>query len=207
VQNVNMLTNGQITPNPKVLPHDFLGRLSALSELSELGLENTVIDKEDWHNIARFLALKYVNLGRSNISDEGVDFLSRLPSLDTVSMDDAREITDKSLPAFSRMVTLTNLKLGSAKLTDDGLRQLSPPQLTILELQGVKLTSRCATAFGQMPKLQILLLDWTNVDDQALEQLAGLPDLQHLQLQATKATREGVARFREAHPNCTVTGP
>jgi hypothetical protein len=207
VQNVNMLTNGTITPNPKVLPTDFLARLSALSEIGDLGLENTVIDPEDWHNIANFPGLKYVLLGRSNITDDDVSFLSGLPNLDTVSMSDARKITDKALPAFSRMNKLTNLKLDDTKLTDDGLQELFLPQLEILELQGVKLTSRSAAALKRMSGLRVLLLDWTNIDDAALEPLGELPSLEHLQLQATKVTRDGVARFREAHPTCAVTGP
>ncbi len=208
VQHVNMLTDGFIKREKKELPDDFLARLAALPEILSLGLENTIIAEPDWRNISKFPKLQYVLLGHSNITDDGVKYLSQLPELDTLSMGNTREITDAAIPHISKMPKLTNLKLGSTNITDQGLRKLAPvSKLDILELPNLKVTSVGVESLKNIPSLKIVTLDWTNVDDQALDFLAVLPNLQVLQLSRTQVTAAGMQRFREQHPNCAVTGP
>jgi hypothetical protein len=207
VRTINMLT-GPRSGEKKQLPDNFLGQLSSLPEIASLGLENTVIAESDWRNIAKFRKLESLLLGRSNITDEGVKYLSQLPELDELSMGDTKGITDAAIPFISKLPKLTNLKLGSTNITDQGLRALSPvSKLDILELPNVKVTSHGVESLKNIPSLTIVLLDWTNVDDRALDSLSALPNIQRLQLLRTRVTSEGIQRFRTLHPRCTVTGP
>jgi hypothetical protein len=208
VRSINMLTGGRIQREKKKLPDDFLAQLSALPEIVSLGLENTVIAESDWPNISRFQKLEAVLLGHSNITDDGVKHLSQLPNLEEVSMGNTKGITDAAIPYISKLPKLTNLKLGSTNITDEGLRALSPiSKLDILELPSVKVTSNGVELLKNIPSLVVLTLDWTDVDDRALDHLGQLPNLQVLQLTRTRVTSEAVQRFREAHPQCKVTGP
>jgi hypothetical protein len=208
VRSINMLTGRRIEREKKKLPDDFLARLSALPEIVSLGLENTVISESDWRNIPKFRKLESVLLGHSNITDDGVKHLSQLAELDTLSMGSAKEITDSAISYISHLPKLTNLKLGSTNITDQGLRSLSPiSQLQILELPNVKVTSDGVELLKNIPSLRCVLLDWTDVDDRALNFLAHLPNIEVLQASGTRVTSEGIQRFREAHPQCRVTGP
>ena len=181
-ESINMLTGGVIRLDKKKLPDDFLAQISALSEIEFLGLENTIISDSDWPNISTFRKLQIIHLGHSNISDEGVEYVSQLPELDTLSMDSTKGITDSAISSISKLPKLTNLKLGSTKITDQGLRTLSPiSKLQILELPNVKVTSHGVELLKNIPSLSIVTLDWTNIDDRALDSLVMLPNIRVLQ--------------------------
>ncbi len=85
---------------------------------------------------------------------------------------------DSAIPCISKLPKLTNLKLGSIKITDQGLRTLSPSsQLEILELENLKITSDGVELLKNIPSLKDVSLDWTHVDDRALDFLAIFPTL------------------------------
>jgi hypothetical protein len=209
VQGVNMLTIGFRTEESRnKLPDDFLARLSALSELTDLGLDNTIIAKSDWHNLSRFSHLFQLMLSSSNITDEGVESLSQLPELAELDMIDVEGITDAALISLSRLPKLGNLQIANSRISDQGLRNFKPishPQS--LNLLGNKITSSGVESIKQIPTLLFLSLAHTDVDDQALDYLAELPSLQKLAVGRTHVTPGGVQRFRQLHPKCTVTGP
>ena len=57
----------------------------------------------------------------------------------------------------------------------------------------------------EIPTLANLDLSYTPVSDQALQQLATLPNLKQLYLTETKVTPEAVAAFQKQHPNTFVS--
>ena len=208
VRMVNMLPDGHITIKQKTLSDDFLARLSALSELEFLELENTIVAETDWQYISQFRRLRTLYVRRSNISDEGVKYISQLPELEELNIEETKGISDAALVSISQLPKLSNLKLGFTKITDAGLLSYKPiSNLQVLEMQGVKATSNGVESLKQIPSLKIVTLDWSEVDDKALDYFATLPNLKGLQLTATKVTPAAVKNFRDSHPKCIVTGP
>ena len=130
VQTINMLTGHVITNDKKVLPGDFLAQLSVLSELECLGLENTIIAQSDWRNISEFSRLWYVLLGSSNISDDGIKYVARLPELQDLSMPNAEGITEAALVSIAQSPKLNNLNIKYTKADTpeaiDAFRKLKP---------------------------------------------------------------------------------
>ncbi len=208
VRIVNMLTDRRITPQKKTLPEDFFATLTALPEITDLGLENTIIAQSDWRNISRFPRLEYLLLSHSNISDDGVKSVSQLPELRGLSINDTQGITDAALSSIAQLTKLDDLKLGYTKVTDAGLQHLSQlSNLQILELQGVNVTSKGLEVLQRIPTLIDVSLDSSGADDRIFDQLSGLPNLKVIQLSGTGVTPDAIERFRASHPGCTVTGP
>jgi hypothetical protein len=78
------------------------------------------------------------------------------------------------------------------------------PALESLFLDHTQLTDAALAHLLKMPALRVLLLDGTDVTDEGLAHLSTLKGLRRLDLRQTKVTLAGVQRLREALPNTAV---
>ena len=91
-------------------------------------------------------------------------------------------------------------------MTDLGLDHLTKnnPSLYGIALRGTQVTSAGLERLSALPRLMWLDLCDTQVTDAAIDSLANCRSLLTVLLDGTEVTDEGVARLREALPDCEV---
>ena len=125
-----------------------------------------------------------------NLTDSDMNFLERLRSLRTLSLDSGRSsgwitkpslLTDTTLEKIGSLENLETLDMAGHAITDAGLANLS----------GLR-------------QLKNINVRFTNVTDAGLEHLKNLKQLRSLDLIGTKVTSEGVRKFETQHPDVKV---
>jgi beta-lactamase regulating signal transducer with metallopeptidase domain/Leucine-rich repeat (LRR) protein len=184
-----------------------------LSPLLKLGandlykLDMFFVPAEDqvMQHVAHLSGLKELDLEGSSIRDRGMAYIDRLKSLEYLRL--PNNITDKCLPAVSKLPHLKGLYFKNTRVTNNGLRAISKMKtLEELELGGRNLDDECLEHITGLPKLGYLMLcgEYTgsgfkhlrkiptlkivNLEnnpqnsDAGLEHVAALPNLENLTL-------------------------
>jgi len=143
---------------------------------------------------------------------------------------DGKPATDADLENLTPLVDLKILNLSGSRITDAGLAKLAPlKRLKFLYLFKTDITDAGLEHLKELPRLEVLCLDQTLITDGGLKTLEALPRLEklhvhsrvplsdksieslskHVRLFELKVggpgfTEQGIARLREALPNCKV---
>jgi len=115
-------------------------------------------------------------------------------------------ITDTDMEIFRSLSSLEHLTLnGCRQLTDAGLAHLSSlSQLRLLSLHGVRMTDAGVPPLTELSNLEVLTLSQTQVTDAGLLPLTKLPKLNDVDLTGTNVTQAGADKLKRALPNCRV---
>ncbi len=143
----------------------------------------TAITDAGAHHLAELENLESIHLSNSQIGDEALKALAKLPKLHRISMQQ-NAFTDAGLAHLADMKQLTSLwiGLGKGKITDAGVAHLA-----------------------DLENLEQLDLQHSKVTDAGLEHFKKLKKLRRLYLSTSAVTDQGLANLREALPNLTVT--
>ena len=133
-------------------------------------------------DISRLTALAGLFLSRVAVSDGDLAGLGNVDSLQKISFSNCRGIGDATLVVVGQLPKLEELYVSGTSVTDEGFAHLSG-----------------------LTGLRTLEIHDRQVTDAALEALSGLESLKRLKVDQTQITADGVARLREALPNCTFT--
>ncbi len=107
------------------------------------------------------------------------------------------QITDLGVAKLARLKNLRRLNLSGARVTTEGIQLLQALPLERLSLFACQsLDAAAATALAGIPTLATIDLSYTNINDEALQQLAKLPNLKHLYLTETQVTPAAAETFR-----------
>ncbi|HVJ68844.1 MAG TPA: hypothetical protein VM510_12720, partial [Caulifigura sp.] len=143
---------------------------------------------------------------------------------------DGKPITDADLDHLATLADLKILNLSGSRITDAGLAKLaSLKRLKFLYLFKTDITDAGLAHLKELPRLEVLCLDQTLITDEGVKSLEALPRLEKLHVHSRAAltdasieslskhvrlfelkiggpgfTEKGIARLREALPNCTV---
>lgn len=160
---------------------------------------NGELKPEDYELIAKSKAVTTVNLVSANPTDAGLVTLSKLPTLQTLTiMGD--QVTDEGIKALANCQELRLLHLLMLdELTDDAIAPLGKlPNLDTLAIDRGKLTGACFAEFADHPKLRRLQLkDMTEFTDEGAMNLAKIPNLEDLELDTEYYFRQGEKKFTE----------
>jgi hypothetical protein len=128
--------------------------------------------------------------------------LVALPQLKKLHLGENDGVTDEALVYVGKLSGLTELILWDSPITDAGIKQLAPlKELTSLDLAfATKLTTACLADIIQLPKLELLVLSGTNVDD--VSSLSKLSALKELRL--GKLMPKGLDSLKQARPALVV---
>lgn len=123
--------------------------------------------------------LKYVRrlyLPEATSADYLISQLSRMKQLELLELFGS-DVSDESVATIRRLPGLQKLVLAFTPITDSGVRQLANhPTLRILNLGGTQITDESLPVFKTLPKLEELYLDYTPVTEDAYRKLkAELP--------------------------------
>jgi Leucine-rich repeat (LRR) protein len=121
-----------------------------------------------------------VNLSLTQVSDEGLAQLERLPKLKRLSLNNT-PITDAGLEHLKGLKELQKVYAVDTKITDAGLEHLK-----------------------ELKSLEVLSLVGTQVTDDGLEKLKELTELKTLFVFGTKVTEAGAKKLQEALPKLKI---
>ncbi len=169
--------------------------------LKRLNLFGTEITDAGLDRLADLSALADLSLGSSKITADGVKSLAKIPSLSNLSLTDAK-LSDAAVEPINRLGSLERLTLSNSGIVHLALHDLS--QLGDLDFRGENGTldlkdlpalnllafrdrakSRVKHAQARLagvPKLRIVVLEGTFVDDGIWRQISDLPRLEGLVL-------------------------
>jgi tRNA A-37 threonylcarbamoyl transferase component Bud32/Leucine-rich repeat (LRR) protein len=169
-----------------VVRGDFLDKLPADGNLSQLLASRTRFDDATTAKLVRLSKLTYLDLGYSRVTDAGMVHVADLPRL-------------------------TNLHIPRTAVTDAGVARLKKlPSLYELNLSGAAITDDAAKEMAQMPALQQIWLHVSPITDLSLEHLAKKDSLTLLSLYRTKISDRGVGAIasmkglRQLNLSCTM---
>src|SRR5262249_51335438 len=116
-------------------------------------------------HLASLKNLKNIHINHSNLTDDSLALLSRLPRMEVLSLQQ-NHFTDEGLVRLTGKENLKGLYigLGDARITDEGLAHLRDfKNLEILDVQNSRVTARGLEQLKDLPKLKELWLSGTGV--------------------------------------------
>src|SRR6185295_3067303 len=169
---------------------DTLVIVGELRQIEWLEIANTSVTDAGLENLAPLTSLRHLGRGRSRVSDAAAGIIRLLSTLESIDLGGPRgtarnqrnrgigPLPPALISALSELKELRVVKFGHSEADADALRKLADlPNVEKLGLEGCRA-----------------------VDDKALEALAGWKRLQFLDVQETKVTESGVAKFRASRP-------
>ncbi len=156
---------------------------------------------------------------RSQITDSGLECLTRLPRLQVLSLDGTRitdlgmghlgklkelrylsifaPVTDVGLRHLEHLEKLEALLLPAGNVTDSGLECLKRLRnLRELLIHGPGITGAGFEHLKALSQLEVVDADWTHFDDEGLQHLKDFSGLRELSLSHTRITGRGLVHLK-----------
>lgn len=111
-------------------------------------------------------------------------------------------VSDAGLDNLSVCVNLTHLAIvDSPRITTEGIKRLkSLPGLEELHLAGAQFTDGVLPILRDMPKLRVLVLDYSSVTDRGMLTVKGLDRLAFVSVVGTKVTAQAAQEWKQERP-------
>jgi Leucine Rich repeats (2 copies) len=188
---------------------DLLKKISKLPGLKQLLLKETQTTDDGLMYIGKMTELEDLWIwDAKSVTDAGVAHLAHLKNLKTVHMNNSN-LTNDSLVFLSRLPRIEELSLEQNHFSDEGLARLHGKdglKRLYIGLGDGQITNTGLAHLRDFRKLEILDLQNSKVTDQGLEQLTGLPNLKELWLSGTRISATEVQRLQDAIPSLKITG-
>lgn len=185
---VNKTAWRDLSPLSKLRPND-LYKLS----LYALPTDRAKPGDKCMPHIVHLTGLKSLALDRTNVTDRGLKYLKKLPSLEYLGM--PGRVTDIGMAYVAELSSLKGLYFGSmgSRVTDAGLRHLAKlTALKELALWGEQMGDAGLIHLRDLPRLEYLFLCGSAFTDDGLVHLKDIPSLR------TLSFYEGVAQITDA---------
>jgi|GEM_PF-1584377 len=153
---------------------------------------------EDLALLARFELLNTLTLQQvPDITDAGVEHLTRIPSLRRLHLFDV-DIGDEGLAHIAKLTALEELALTHTNITDAGLENLKGlSTLRGLHLNHNQISDAGLICLKSLTKIETLALRGTQVSDAGLQHLRPLTSLKFLDLSKTQVTDAGMEHLKQ----------
>ncbi len=168
------------TPNLLVQSIDFirLGNSGRGFTVGFLGDTNSTLERLVQLNPN----LRSLSLSGSNITNEGVDFLTHLPYLEKLDLSSCKNLTGNSLYRL-RGIPLKKLSIMGSKIDDNGLSNLRDTPLESLALNGCPITDQGLANLGPKESLHTLSFDHCKqITGAGVRHLSQFPNLKSLSM-------------------------
>lgn len=166
-----------------------LSRISSLRGVVQGGCSDDNLTDAGLLELTGHPGIEEVFLNSRGITAKGFEVLPTLPRLRELGIT-IKKCVDFACPSIGRCQNLEKLSFNGGEISDLGLKELAPlSKLTELELSCNPVCKEVRVC-AQMPRLAILRLESTNVDDEGLIPLRGHPGLRDLFLDDSKITDE-----------------
>jgi hypothetical protein len=170
-------------------------QLSGLKQLQNFSFVGTQITGKAYARFEGFTQLTRVSHRGSQIGDEGLkELCEHLPNLESISLAHAK-FTDAGAPHLAKLTKLKGLEIG-AHATPASLQHITALPLEYLQLgEGFDKSESLPIIKGISTLQRLTLNNCKNTTDEDLQLLAGMKQLQLLELGELPLTEERVARL------------
>jgi Leucine-rich repeat (LRR) protein len=174
------------------------------SKLTILGLGRSRLTDHGLESLAQISSLTSLNVSQTAVTDRGLTHIARLPNLRILNLDNT-QVTDTGLSELKSHPKLVALFVAGTRLTDQGLEQLCQSnRWTSLRLNNTQVTDAGLQHVAGLDKLIILGVYKTQITDAGLQSLKTLKSLQSLQVADSKVTNAGIADLKTALPKLNI---
>jgi Leucine Rich repeat len=176
---------------------DCLAALQDCSWLELLDLQDcNEVPKAKWKVLDNFKNLKSLRLWGPTVDDSTLEFILGAKNLKSLFLE-STEVTAPGLEKLTVLANVQTISLTNAKNIFDA--ELEPigkfKELTSLELRNCGLNGKGLVHLAGLKRLKLLDLSETFVKDQRLEHLSGLTNLEDLNLWHTQVTDAGLVHL------------
>jgi len=198
-----------------------LVHLRALPRLQILSLGGTSVSDVGLVHVRALPQLTMLFLGSTRVTSQGVAELHHHPTLMDLSLY-GTAIDDRAVAALASMPKLLMLDVTDTGISGRGLQSIRE-SMPGCELSGsfVDLGGEPQQKYSETPKQwaalmehivaldvehpkKLVVLAWTNIQDDQLVALHGLKNVELIDLRGSAATAEGIDALRRALPDCEV---
>lgn len=175
-------------------PED-LARLEVFPTLRALHLSGGNLSDDQMNFVGGLTSLEELDLGGAQINDAALRHLQKLPRLRSLNLPGS--ITVAALAHLAALDHLESLSLNQIKINDDDFRHLTAlPRLRVLRLWSSTVSDEALGHVGKLTSLEELRLERTDVTDAGLSRLRRLIRLKRLCLTGTGITDQGLKHLR-----------
>ena len=170
-----------------------LTHLKHLHGLTYLSVAFTSVTSKGIESIAQCPSLVHLYLGRTQVDDSAMAALADLPNLETLDLQ-GTIVTDAGLGELERSANLKTLQLGEGqRVTDIGLESVARvTTLRSLTLRYAEITDFGLSRLAGLENLEKLDLSNTDTDDAGLEAVCQIRTLTELTMRYTSISDDGV---------------
>lgn len=137
----------------------FQGYMDKIDEIDELDLRHCGLNKLPKDFIS-LIKLKTLNLSNNNLSEDGIDYLGMLESLENLSLDNN---PIKRLPYLDKLQNLKYLSLKGTNITSDSIEHIIKIiNLTYLDISATNIID--ISRFDKLSNLQTLIVGDTSFE-------------------------------------------
>lgn len=153
--------------------------------------------------LAHLPRLRFLGLTERSVNDAGLQRVGELKQLEVLLYWDAPGVTDDGAVQFHDMPRLRYLGMSSSEIGDRGLAAFAKlPGLEGLTLQGNNITDAGLAALAGHPRLKSLWVGGqhdrpSRITNAGVQHLAQIPTLETLDLQNTQVTVEGLKPLQD----------
>ena len=178
LKTLRVVNNGKLTDAG-------MEQLAGLKNLENFNFVGTAITGAAYAKFDGFTKLTRISHRGSSINDEGLKQLcEHLPNLESISLAHAK-FTDAGAPNLAKLTKLKGLELGASKATSKALEGILKLPLEYLQLgEGFEAPECIPLIKGIATLKRLTLTNATKFTDAELTAVAGLTQLEHLELKA-----------------------
>lgn len=162
-----------------------------------LALKKEVDDEALKTHISKLTSLGSLSLDGTSVTNDGLQHLSSLPKLRSLDLGSLKGVTGAGFERLAKLPALEELNLQSSGVSVDDLKKLPAalPKLKKLKLGWLKVDG-AMTELAGLKNLQSLDLFKTDLSDEGAKALASMSGLQKLYLWHTGITDTGLANVK-----------
>jgi len=152
----------------------------------------STLGDEDLKWVSMLPTLDYLVV--DNATDDGLVNVARLKRLRSLTIMKSPTLSDRGITHLGELTNLEYLHLYDGQLTDKAMESIGRlAQLKSLDVRGTRISSDGVAYLRDLRELQALRLSQNpDVDDRALEYIAQLPELTHLSISASSVNGDGL---------------
>ena len=208
LKNLTTLSLAEVSINDKGLRH-----LASLTKLQSLDLTSTHVSGTGLADLAGAAELAHLHLTYAPIKADQLAHLAAFAQLRTLDVSaasaSASNINDDTLAQLEKLPGLKFVGLRSARITDAGLDHLAKlKDLEVLDLEGTPVTDAGIEKLADLGRLYRILLNRTSVTDQVTITLAKIKTLRSIALKQTSVSAGSLDTLQAAlGPQCEIVRP
>lgn len=181
-------------------------KLSQIPALQELEIWRLIIGDDIMKELCNLKSLKTLSFcpprtvlqGGPTITDAGLQAITGLANLQTLSLGSCRSFTDRGLASVGQLPRLRELNLSATRVSDAGLAELQElKNLETIDLYQTVITDRGIQDIAKFEQLRRINVGRTKFTDVGMSRIANLRELEELWCSSTRVTDKGLQAIKD----------